>query len=526
MITTQTMPKTITRQIKAKVEFFEGSTLLYTINYNDFLKSIEVNRTGEENKVFGFTIGQKAVIKVIDRNNEFEIYDTSSLKIYFDNGQGYISPFPTLYVSEVARDTTTKELTITAVCAIQKRGHLPVSLIEANSYDPYEFLGECSMVLLGENKGLLKNVYIGDEYIWNEVYYEQGANFQGTETIREALTALAEITGSIIYMDCNDWLVLRCVGDTLDYKMTKAEYFNFTAKGSAAIGSIAHITEMGDNVSAGYPEYGATQYIYNNPFLEMREDVAQILEEGVIRIENWSYEMFELNARGNYLLEPGDYIEVLADPYNSYIYLFNDSIKYSGGLSHKIFFNYKEQEKQSTNPTTLGEAINMTYARVDKANREIELLVSEQEQTNSKVAALEMGAGSITARVEDIEKANQNINGAVADLTKKVEATMSAEDVKLEIKTELANGIDKVETSTGYTFNEDGLTVSKSNSEMTTTITEDGMTVYKNNTAVLKADNEGVKAIDLHATTFLIIGNNSRLEDYGYNRTACYWIGG
>ena len=39
------------------------------------------------------------------------------------------------------------------------------------------------------------------------------------------------------------------------------------------------------------------------------------------------------------------------------------------------------------------------------------------------------------------------------------------------------------------------------------------------------ADNLGVKAEDLHATTYLIIGNNSRLEDYNTNRTGCFWIG-
>ena len=60
---------------------------------------------------------------------------------------------------------------------------------------------------------------------------------------------------------------------------------------------------------------------------------------------------------------------------------------------------------------------------------------------------------------------------------------------------------------------------------MQTTITEDGMTVYRDSEAVLIADNEGVKAEDLHATTYLIIGNNSRFEDVN-NRTACYWIGG
>ena len=61
---------------------------------------------------------------------------------------------------------------------------------------------------------------------------------------------------------------------------------------------------------------------------------------------------------------------------------------------------------------------------------------------------------------------------------------------------------------------------------MSTTITEDGMTVYKDEEAVLIADNEGVRAEDLHATTYLIIGTNSRFENYGDNRTGCFWIGG
>ena len=52
------------------------------------------------------------------------------------------------------------------------------------------------------------------------------------------------------------------------------------------------------------------------------------------------------------------------------------------------------------------------------------------------------------------------------------------------------------------------------------------MQVFKNDEAVLTANNIGVDAVNLHATTYLIIGNNSRLEDFGDNRTGCFWIGG
>lgn len=124
----------------------------------------------------------------------------------------------------------------------------------------------------------------------------------------------------------------------------------------------------------------------------------------------------------------------------------------------------------------------------------------------------------------------ETVNGDINTLTQKVEATMSAEDVQIQIKSELSNGVDKVTTATGFTFNEDGLTVSKTGSEMTTTIDEDGMSVYRDNVEVLTADNQGVIAYNLNARTYLVIGNNSRFEDYtntnGEARTGCFWIGG
>ena len=140
-----------------------------------------------------------------------------------------------------------------------------------------------------------------------------------------------------------------------------------------------------------------------------------------------------------------------------------------------------------------------------------------------------MNTENINATVQTIEQNSVNainsIKSDIEEINKKVSATMSADDIKLEIQTEISNGVRKVSTATGYTFNEEGLTVSKTDSEMKTQITEDGMTVYKNEDAVLTANNIGVDAVNLHATTYLIIGNNSRFEDYGSDRTGCFFIG-
>ena len=123
---------------------------------------------------------------------------------------------------------------------------------------------------------------------------------------------------------------------------------------------------------------------------------------------------------------------------------------------------------------------------------------------------------------------NTSVQNDLNELTNKVNATMTAEDVKLEIQSELANGVDKVTTKKGFTFDDEGLTVSKDGSEMTTTIDEDGMTVYRDSEEMLKANNEGVIAYNLHAKTYLIVGESSRFEDYekdGETRTGCFWIG-
>ena len=89
--------------------------------------------------------------------------------------------------------------------------------------------------------------------------------------------------------------------------------------------------------------------------------------------------------------------------------------------------------------------------------------------------------------------------------------------------------VDQVTTRTGYTFNADGLTIYKSGEEIKNLLDNTGMYVTRSGTEILTANNEGVSAINLTARQYLIVGANSRLEDYSNgtdsNRTACFYIG-
>ena len=163
---------------------------------------------------------------------------------------------------------------------------------------------------------------------------------------------------------------------------------------------------------------------------------------------------------------------------------------------------------------------------------DITAIESETKSLKSTVSSLQLGADSISASVKSLEESMVNTtNGLANDISKvqeQVNLAMTSSDVKLEIQKEMSKGASKVSTSTGFTFDQNGLNISKTDSEMKTQITEDGMKIYKNSEVMLTANNQGVDAKNLHATTYLIIGNNSRMEDFtedGNKRTAVFWIG-
>ena len=523
------------RSIFAKVELFNSSsTLVSTYNYNDALISYSIERVGDETKFFGYGVCQKINVKLRDVERSISITTDNYMKIAItsidNSAENYVYPYPIFYVSEVNRNENNNELSITAYDSLYKASSHTVS--ELNLTVPYtigEFATACANLL-----GLSLNIVnISDADTCFDTSYDKGANFDGTETIRDALNAVAEATQTIYYINNEEKLTFKRLDLSGNAILTidKSKYFSLNSKTNRRLGTICHATELGDNVSASITESGSTQYIRDNPFWDLRDDIETLVNNALAATGGLTINQFDCSWRGDYSLEIGDKISLITKDNDTAIsYVLNDTISYDGGLSEKTKWSYSNSDVETaSNPTTIGDALKQTYARVDKANKQIELVASENAANSEKIANMQIDVNGISAEVKQVkDDFNSNIeviNGDIQTLTQKVNATMTAEDVKLQIQSELNNGVTKVETTTGFTFNNEGLTVSKSGSEMTTQITEDGMTVYRDNTAVLIANNVGVDAVNLHATTYLIIGNNSRFEDYGEDRTGCFWIG-
>lgn len=515
------------RTINAKVDLYEGATLADSYTKYYALKSFTIERVGES-KFFGYGICQRFNVHLVDKDRYIYITTADHFKAFLSTGGDYVANFPKFHVTEVHRDENTNELSVTAYDAIYSAANYTVA--ELGLVAPYtlaDFATACANKL---GVGLLIDPVAESSF---SVSYDSGANFDGTESIREALNAMAEATQTIYFLNGEDKLVFKrldVAGDPVA-EISREAYFTLESGENRRLATITHATELGDNVSVSTSATGSTQYVRDNPFWDLREDIDTLLSDALAAVGGLTINQFSCEWRGNPALEIGDKIRLTAKDGSGVIsFLLDDVISYDGSLSAATGWEYEEDNADTEdNPASLGDALKKTYARVDKANREIELVASDVTNNTEAISALQLTTDGITASVQRSEERTNEalgaVNGNVATLASQVEAKMSAEDVTLRIQTELANGVDKVTTSTGFTFNEAGLTVSKTGSEMTTLVNEDGMTVYRNGEEVLNADNEGVKAEDLHATTYLIVGQYSRFEDYG-NRTGCFWIGG
>ena len=488
------------RRLEAKVELYNGSTLVKTFKSTDKIKSFTIERVGDESKFFGFGICQRLNIQLIDMARELDITTANHFKVFIGLvGDNYTNTsgkfiFPPFYVKEVNRDENTNELSITAYDALYEATTHKVEEITLTSYTIEEF-ARAAGALLGCSK-IIKVPTSFTNTAFN-TSYPKGANFEGTETIREALDDVAEATQTIYYLNASGDLLFRRLGELgtgTAYSIDKSKYFDLKSKTARRLSTICHATELGDNVSASITETGTTQYVRDNAFWDLREDIGTLVDNAIAAVGGFTLAQFEMEWRGDFTLPIGQKIALTTkDDEIIYSYILNDTISFDGGLTEKTSWNYVDNEEETAdNPTSLGELLKQTYAKVDKANKNIELA---------------------TSKIDEATKEMENL----------AKLTMTPEQVKILIQEN--QNTTGITTSTGFTFNSEGMTIAKEDSEMSTTVTEDGMVIKRNDEEVLTVNNLGVDAKNLRATTYLWIGTFSRFEDYNDSRTGCFWAG-
>ena len=519
--------KSPVRHINAEIIVYDGDAVKTRFYDDTVIKSISLERTSETNKFFGFGVSHKANIKVLDIERNIDIKAGNSLVIDIKNGGNALRIAPRLYITEIHRDEITNQLSITAYDKLKDAATHTVSELSVELPATIADYATQAAAALG------LGVFYYTENAAFSVSYETGANLDGAETLRQLLDAIAEATQSIYYISRYNTLIFKPLDKdgTAAYTIDKEQYYNLESGDNRRLAAICHTTELGDSITAKLEVSGTTQYVRDNPFYELREDTHTLIDNALSAVGGMTINQYECDWRGNPAIEIGDKLAIVKkDGTTAITYLLDDTLTYDGTLSQRSQWRYDDGETETAeNPTNLGEALYKTFARVDKVNKQIDIVASDTETNANNISAIQLNTESLIASVTKIEEnvntTIEGVNREIETLSQKVNAAMTAEGVKLSIQEELANGVNKVYTETGFAFDADGLRISKTGSEMESLLDEDGLKVFRDDVEVLTADNVGVNCINVNIRQYLMIGD-SRFEAYGAGRTGCFWIGG
>lgn len=166
---------------------------------------------------------------------------------------------------------------------------------------------------------------------------------------------------------------------------------------------------------------------------------------------------------------------------------------------------------------------------------------ASQESTNERISSkVEETTKKLNDEYLTADKVNEKIDKIDDDYTilesRVAQTELDSKSFKVSIETIQNTGVDKIKTSMGYTFNDDGLNIDRTGSDTSTVIDEAKIKVTDKTGGQPKSllyagyvkegdtefsDYEGqtiVATSNLIVQNFLIIGSNSRFQDY-YNET-------
>jgi hypothetical protein len=147
---------------------------------------------------------------------------------------------------------------------------------------------------------------------------------------------------------------------------------------------------------------------------------------------------------------------------------------------------------------------------------DVDGLQVENSDNQGKIARLELDVGGIRGQVS-------SLSGQESRLTA---LEQTAEGLTLSVERLRTEGAARLRTAMGYTFDDNGLRISRDGQQMQNLLDNTGMYVKRGDQTILQANDRGVAAVDVTVGSYLVVGRHARFEDYTAGRTACFWLEG
>lgn len=259
-----------------------------------------------------------------------------------------------------------------------------------------------------------------------------------------------------------------------------------------------------------------TYIITGNPLLvastaETLRPIAQTLYE---QLKDVSYRPCKVSVPASMDIHAGDIVNITD----------RNGLSFSAYVMTKTTSGQKDtlectgSQRRDSSTAVNNQSYKALSGKVLNLRCDVDGIKAENKDTQGNLASLKLSVDNISSTVQRQEKAEENLK----DQLTKVEQTASGLSVR--VSTIESDGVSRVETGLGYTFDDAGLHIRNEAKQMENLLDHTGMKVTRNGKTMLQADEDGVLATDVTVNSYLIVGN-SRFESYG-GGTGCFYFGG
>ena len=254
------------RMIRGKVVVVDGG-LTSEYGYANKLQSIEQEVSAVKGKMFGAVVSYKSTIKLIDVKNvvQVNVGAKASPQIGIN---GELLPMTPVYISSNTFDEVKGIRTLIGEDAIgftdkyiwnDIKGDLGNTFIIQDVFAAIASKIGTEFMITGE----LPNI--------NAVYTKATFNVNGDETLRQILTAAAEATGAMVFINGSGKMEIKMLSNTIALAIDKNTQFNLSTEPSSSLSGIISINELNDMISVGNNS-SYVSVISVNPFIDPTDD--------------------------------------------------------------------------------------------------------------------------------------------------------------------------------------------------------------------------------------------------------------
>lgn len=284
------------------------------------------------------------------------------------------------------------------------------------------------------------------------------------------------------------------------------------------------LKSSGDDIGTVYPTditKEVNTYVISDNYLivsAVYDDVKAVAQTLYDQLKDVSYTPCKISVPASMQIHAGDIVQITD----------------KNGVTISAYIMTKKQAGQRDTLECTGSArrdsssaINeQSYAalsgKVLNLQMRIDGVLLENKDAAGKLASLALSVDGLSTEVLTQKTTLEGVTQQVSQIRQE------AESLKISVAEMQDNGVKQVETETGFTFDQKGLLISKSDSDIENQLDETGMYVRRNGEVILQANDDGVAAVDVSVRNYLIVGNHARFEDYTNgtddDRTACFWL--